>query len=116
MDGEVRLRGGDNVTLGRVEVCLNNAWGTVCNSRFGTNDARVICQQLGFSERSRAYTSTAMLFGQASGPIFLENLQCSGVEAAIFDCPQKIKGLHMCDHSEDAGVGCYGMSLMIVLT
>ena len=47
-DGEVRLAGG-SITLGRVEVCLNNAWGTVCNSRFGTNDARVICHQLGFS-------------------------------------------------------------------
>lgn len=47
--GEVRLVGGSNNTLGRVEVCINNAWGTVCNSRFGTVDARVICQQLGFS-------------------------------------------------------------------
>ena len=47
-NGEVRLAGG-NATLGRVEVCINNAWGTVCNSRFGTNEARVICGQLGFS-------------------------------------------------------------------
>lgn len=47
--GELRLEGGENDTLGRVEVCINNAWGTVCNSRFGTNDARVICKQLGFS-------------------------------------------------------------------
>lgn len=47
--GELRLVGGKNNTLGRVEVCINNAWGTVCNSRFGTNDARVICKQLGFS-------------------------------------------------------------------
>ena len=47
--GELRLVGGENNTLGRVEVCINNAWGTVCNSRFGTNDARVICKQLGFS-------------------------------------------------------------------
>lgn len=47
--GDVRLQGGSNSTLGRVEVCINNAWGTVCNSRFGTNEAKVICQQLGFS-------------------------------------------------------------------
>ncbi len=47
--GDVRLRGGSNDTLGRVEVCFNNAWGTVCNSRFGTSEARVICGQLGFS-------------------------------------------------------------------
>ncbi len=48
-NGQVRLVGGENVTLGRVEVCINNAWGTVCNSRFGTNEAKVICNQLDFS-------------------------------------------------------------------
>jgi len=48
-DGDVRLVGGSNSTLGRVEVCVNKAWGTVCNRRFGTNDASVICHQLGFS-------------------------------------------------------------------
>ena len=47
-DGEVRLVGGGNSTLGRVEVCLNDAWGTVCNTRFGTREAQVICRQLNF--------------------------------------------------------------------
>ena len=46
VDGDVRLVGGANVTLGRVEVCINNAWGTVCNRRFGAKDAQVICRQL----------------------------------------------------------------------
>lgn len=52
--GEVRLVGGGNNTLGRVEVCINNAWGSVCNSRFGTNEAKVICHQLGFSNTGNA--------------------------------------------------------------
>ena len=52
-DGDVRLVGGINVTTGRVEYCINNAWGTICNNRFGTNEAKVICRQLGFSENSR---------------------------------------------------------------
>ena len=31
---------------GRVELCLNNAWGTVCNSTFGSEELQVICTQL----------------------------------------------------------------------
>jgi len=53
MDGEVRLDGGSNSSLGRVEVCINNAWGTVCSTRFGTNDATVICRQLNFSDTGK---------------------------------------------------------------
>lgn len=61
-----------------------------------------------------AYRSTVM-FGQASGPIFLENLRCSGDESAIFDCPQSVLGLHQCDHSQDAGVQCNGTYLCIYI-
>ncbi len=44
-DGQVRLVNGDNDLEGRVEVCFNNAWGTVCDS-FSVEDARVVCEQL----------------------------------------------------------------------
>ena len=47
-DGELRLVGGNDSAVGRIEVCINKAWGTICNTRFGTNEAFVICQQLGF--------------------------------------------------------------------
>lgn len=48
-DGSLRLVGGANDTLGLVEVCINNGWGGVCVDHFGTNDAEVICKQLGYS-------------------------------------------------------------------
>ena len=44
--GAIRLRGGTS-TFGRVEICNNNIWGTVCDDSWGSTDARVACRQLG---------------------------------------------------------------------
>lgn len=47
-DGSVRLRNGYLDTEGRVEICINRAWGTVCGFGFGQADASVVCRQLGY--------------------------------------------------------------------
>ena len=51
-DGEVRLVGGENVNQsgvrGRVEICINHQWGTVCSDDWGLLEARVTCRQMGF--------------------------------------------------------------------
>ena len=44
-NGAIRLVNGTNVS-GRVEICLNNAYGTVCRDRWDDNDATVVCRQL----------------------------------------------------------------------
>ena len=63
-DGDVRLVGGNTQYEGRVEVCINHVWGTVCSSRYsrysywwwsynyywGTTDSNVVCRQLGHME------------------------------------------------------------------
>ena len=46
--GEVKLVDGSSPTEGRVEVCLNNQWGTVTDDGWSSNDAEVVCQQLGY--------------------------------------------------------------------
>ena len=46
--GAIRLQGG-NATQGRLEICIRNIWGTVCDDSFTPPDAQVVCRQLGFS-------------------------------------------------------------------
>ena len=48
VEGEIRLRGGTKSREGRVEICLGGVWGTVCGIGWDTNDARVVCRQLGY--------------------------------------------------------------------
>ena len=40
-------------TLGRVEVCVNNAWSTVCHYGWSGTEARVACKQLGFYDECK---------------------------------------------------------------
>ena len=50
--GDLRLVGGADPSEGRLEVCINNAWGSVCDNLFDDEDAEVACLQLGGFNRS----------------------------------------------------------------
>ena len=51
--GDLRIasRSDDESALsseGRLEICVNGVWGTICDLKYGTRDATVACKQLGY--------------------------------------------------------------------
>ncbi|KAL7407034.1 hypothetical protein ABVT39_001887 [Epinephelus coioides] len=100
----VRLVNSNSHCSGRVEIFHNGQWGTVCDDLWNLNDAQVVCRQLGCGRAVQAPQNA--LFGQGTGQIWLDNLQCSGSESSLQDCPHGGLGNHNCAHSEDASVIC----------
>ena len=87
-----------------MEVYYNGIWGTVCDDEWDLNDAEVVCRQLNFHPAIAASGSAA--YGQGSGAIWLDNLNCVGTESNIRSCSHGGWGVHNCVHFEDAGVRC----------
>lgn len=105
-DGKIQLVGGRNNLEGRVEICFGGIWGTICDDLWDVQEAQVVCRQLGHNAMG-AQLFRAATFGAGNGPIYLDNLDCSGSELTLTSCPRPGQvGENDCSHGEDAGVRC----------
>ena len=109
-NGDVRLAGGRGPHIGRVEVYSEGEWYTICDNLWDIADAHVVCTQLGYKGAVAAHKGAH--FGQGSGSILKDHVDCSGQESSLLECPSRAGSLCTgCTHANDAGVTCEFSSL-----
>jgi len=98
----IELRGGNGYSSGNVYAVNSQGYfGPVCDNGWSSNDAHVVCRQLGFSTGSY-YTNSQ--FGSVSNFAYNE-VGCNGSEQHLRDCPHQTSATN-CYQSEGAGVYC----------
>ncbi|XP_038270392.1 antigen WC1.1-like [Dermochelys coriacea] len=105
---KLRVVGGEDGCSGRVEVWYRGSWGTVCDDSWDMADSNVVCKQLGCGSAVPVPGEAA--FGEGTGPIWVETLNCRGTESSLWDCPAKPWGESNCGHKEDVAVNCSGVT------
>ena len=110
-EGDIRLADGKQAHEGRVEIYHDGEWGSVCNDIWDetahsdpreSRESRVVCRQLGYAGGG----VSSQNFGLGSGPIWLDEVACTGYEDRLEDCHNSGWGEHDCKPREDIGVVC----------
>ena len=111
--------------MGRVEICHQNYWKSICPSGWNNLDAMVTCRQLGltivgkiikdFQNMLNYYyvgaRTTSSTFGLGQQPAIYSDFSCTGSENSLLNCSHTQTS---CTYSYHAGVKCEGESLILV--
>jgi len=107
-EGDIRLVAGPNGMEGRLQIFHSSAWGEVCDDYFdGAYSAYLgystttVCQQLGYADGT--FLST---YDAPSDTFVLDDVNCTGTERRIGNCPHQPWGTENCYVSEGAGFRC----------
>jgi deleted-in-malignant-brain-tumors protein 1 len=111
-NGAIRLVNGTVPNEGRVEICVNRVWGTICEPLpYYKENARVICKQLGFSSIGATYYGFSK-FGDGNLTHHLWNVHCHGLEDTVLSCSSDYS--FQCFHGNTAGVKCFSKFILRV--
>lgn len=102
MDGASRCSG-------RVEIYHNQQWGTICDDGWDLNDAQVVCRELDCGTATKALPGSR--YGSGPDTVWLDQVNCTGKEAFLNECPKKPWGDAQCDPRRKASVECSGNAM-----
>ena len=97
-DYDTKLVDGLSFNEGRVLICINGLWGNHCSKHINSNDAKVICQTLGFKQGlnlSNRHSNNHFIGGTtyighfpngANNPMLFTDIGCANSAASLIDC------------------------------
>ena len=141
IDGGIRIipSNARSAIKGRVEVCFNGIWGTICSLYWDDQDASVACKQLGYSAEGstkifkcikfcntffsgwKHFTLTIGALSIGSYPehvsdVHIIDISCTGTESSVFDCPHTAAIPNQsCPNNADAYIQCNGKCRILTI-
>lgn len=113
-DVPIRLLGGRTPNEGRLQVRIDDKWGTVCNYRWNIINAALVCNQLGLALNPDDWFLEPNQIPNAgtTEDILLSNVECTEFDHDITQCKAETRDNfeNSCTHDNDVGIRCYETS------